>query len=743
MGEAQVNGRFYRRLSNANSDWVAQLVRVTSEDGLPVSVSAKKQKGKPLYITVVGYSLPEEDYIDVVYNGEWIENVKYGVQLKVKNFTRKTPDTKKGIVKYLSSKTFKGIGKATASLIVDRFGEDTLNIIRDNPERLLAIRGITKSKLKKITESFKEAESYNTLASFLMAYELSPEKINAINKRWGTEAVEIITANPHAICDIPGCGFTTAEVIAHGIGDTAILTGDERIKQCILYVLKQDTLNNGNIYSDVFEIQNTVMKRLNSNSKVIIDASSYDTAFNHLKDAQKIIIRSKRLVYLKENDESEQRPAHKLIDLLSKKVTVGGDEIDKALADNKVLSDKQKEAVKCSLMNRVSVITGGPGTGKTTILKSLIKAYEGIVGKPVTLLAPTGRAARRMAESTGKPASTIHSEIHLYQNDIPYGECVKLTEGLVVVDEMSMVDQFLMDRLMSCMPTLYYHLVLVGDVDQLESVGVGSVLREMINSGAIPVTRLTEVFRQAEDSAVIVQNANAVNQGVCVLNTNDRFGFVGVPSEEEAQNAILQLYETEDRKWGSDNVAILCPMRHRGALCVDELNRKIQDVINPIQSGEPVYRLAGREFRLRDRVIMSKNTEFASNGDIGILEDIVTKKDEDGDAEVYFCISWDNGSTHEYFKDEMQDIDLAYAITIHKSQGSEYASCIIPILSTQQFMLRRNLFYTAITRSKEQVTVVFDSKAAVKTAIVKNEVGKRKTLFGLRLKTYEEQSKNH
>ena len=732
-----VTGRFFKRISKPQSDWSAQLIRAKNVAELPISISNKKEKGKPVYVMVVGYSLPEEDCFDIVYSGEWIENIKYGLQFKVKTFRRCFPDTKKGIAKYLSSKAFKGIGKTTASLIVDRFGEDTLNILRDSPERFLGIRGVTESKLAKIVKAFKETESYNTLCVFLAAYEVPTEKINAINKRWGADAVDIITANPYAICDVPGVGFPTAETIAIGMNDSKILTSEERIKMCILYCLDQDSIVNGNIYTGIIELKNSVMKTLNSaNYQIIISGDQYEAAFNILRAKHQIVLRSGRLVYSKKNDQAEQRPAHKLIELLAKKEKLDPKKIELELEANKILSDKQKEAVMNSLINRVSVITGGPGTGKTTILKCLIKIYENLSKKPVTLLAPTGRAARRMSESTGKPASTIHSAIHLYTNDLPVGECAKLEEGLVVVDEMSMVDQFLMDKLMCCMPTDNYHVVMVGDVDQLESVGAGCVLRELISSVVIPVSRLTEVFRQGQDSAVIVDNANAINKGECRLQQNDRFLFEYAFSEEDAQQKILDLYEKEVREWGADNVSILCPMRHRGLVCVDKLNSKIQEMINPVQPGDPIYRLGGQEFRLRDRVIMTKNTEFASNGDIGVLEDIITEKEEDGGTETLFVISWDNGATHDYNKEEMVNVDLAYAITIHKSQGSEYASCIIPILSTQEFMLRRNLFYTAVTRSKERVHVVYDRNDAVQTAICRNEVGKRNTLFGLRLATY-------
>ena len=729
-------GRFFRRLSKPDSDWSAQLVQAKSMEDLPISLANKKEKGKPLYVTVVGYSLPEDTHFDVMYNGEWVENGKYGLQLKVKSCSQLLPTTKTGIVRYLSSRRFKGIGKSTASLIVDEFGEDTLSVLRDTPDKLLRIRGITKSKLEKIERTFRESESYNLLAVYLGKYDIPADKINAINNRLGSEAMNIIAADPYAVCDVPGVGFPTAEAIAKGMNDPAVLLREERVRACILYSLWQDNLQKGHLYSVMHELQDEVMKLLNTNAEISVPVERYDSAFDALRREQKIIVRSKTLVYSKAADEQEQRPAHKLVELLGIPEEIDPKQIDKKLKSNKMLSEKQKSAVRNSLVNRVSVITGGPGTGKTTILKCLIGIYEELVKKPVTLLAPTGRAARRMAESTGRPASTVHSAIHLYQNDLEYGECVKLEEGLIVIDEMSMVDQFLMDRLMGSLPTDNYHVVMVGDVDQLESVGAGSVLRELIASEVIPVNRLTEVFRQSEEGAIIVDNATAINTGNCLLRQNDRFVFVQCYSEEDALNRILSLYESEVREWGIDNVAILCPLRHRGMVCVDNLNKEIQEIINPVQPGEPVYRIAGKEFRLRDRVIMTKNTEFASNGDIGILEEIVTEKDDEGPSETYFHINWDNGVSHDYFREEMDDVDLAYAITIHKSQGSEYASCIIPILSAQEFMLRRNLFYTAVTRSKNRVHVVYDRNSAVQTSICRNQVGKRNTMFGFRLKSY-------
>ena len=732
-----VHGRFFReKSSSVGSDWCANIVRSTDPSELPVALKNKQGKGKPYYFTVVGFSLPTEDYFTVLYKGEWVDDQRYGIQFRVSGYERELPDTRNGIVKYLSSKSFTGIGKATASAIVDVFGLQSLNVIRETPEKLLTIRGITKTKLNVIIRCFRETESFNTLAVFLGTYGFSGEKISAINKRWGTDSIEIIKNNPYVLCDVPGIGFPAAELIA--VTMNTMLESDQRIEACVQHVLQLD-IQKGNIYMDADSLRNACLGILNS-QKAIISPERLNEVLQKAEKKKQIYIQGGFAVFSKISEAAEVNPARKIVSLLKLRIPESMVcEYRNTLEKMKTnLSEKQKEAVITSLSNRISVITGGPGTGKTTIQKALISCYMNIhKDQAVTLLAPTGRAARRMSESTGYPASTIHSEIHLYTNDLPYGECASLTPGLVVVDEMSMVDQFLFDKLFACMRSSDFQVVLVGDVDQLESVGAGAVLRELIASEIVPVSRLKEVFRQNTDAQAIVENANAVNSGSHSLLLNDRFMIETSFSDEDAYQRIIRHYNTEVQKWGIENVAILCPMRKRGLVCVDAINTAIQNIVNPAAAGEPVVRINGKEFRISDRVIQMKNTEFASNGDTGILTDISIEKIDDKN-EVTFTIEWENGNTSRISKEEMLDVDLAYAITVHKSQGSEYKSCIIPVLSSQSFMIKRNLLYTAITRSKEKVVIITDNQnpSPLAKAIDRNEIGKRNTLFRFRLQAF-------
>ena len=391
-------------------------------------------------------------------------------------------------------------------------------------------------------------------------------------------------------------------------------------------------------------------------------------------------------------------------------------------------TDNQKNAVIRSLITRLSIITGGPGTGKTTILKALIEVFRRLhPSDEVILMAPTGKAARRMNQATGYPSSTIHSKLQIY-DETKVSSSV-LEQGLVVVDEASMIDSLLMEKLLMSVSSKMNQIVFIGDINQLPSVGPGAVLKDMIGSGSIPVSRLTEIFRQKE-GASIVENANKVNEGKADLTYDESFELVTVKNEEDAVEKIKGIYAAETSRWGIDNVALLSPLRrtqNRFTCVSDGLNSVLQNEIVPTGGTAVVFN--GIEYRIGDRVMQWKNTEKSSNGDIGAIEDII--QTDDG---LFVKVKWENGNETEETRESMNDIKLAYSISIHKSQGSEYDCCIIPLLSDQICRLfQKNLIYTGITRSKRKCILVTDGDRALDYCVSNNRENRRNTLLMQRI----------
>ena len=392
------------------------------------------------------------------------------------------------------------------------------------------------------------------------------------------------------------------------------------------------------------------------------------------------------------------------------------------------LADKQKEAIEQFFRNRFSVITGGPGTGKSTVLKAILEVQHSIYPKTdVLLLAPTGKAARRMAEATGHEAFTIHSGLHIGENT-GIDSIEKVLSDVVIVDEVSMCDMRLFAMLMAAIDPTKTKLLLVGDSDQLPSVGAGNVLNELITCGKVPITRLNLVYRQGAGSIIPV-NAEKINAGDSKLSYNQEFRFIRADEPELCFDTVVAQYIFEITNNGIENCCILCPMKSRGINSVNEYNKQIQAAINPPAPNNPEIRLKNTVFRLGDRVMQTKNSENVSNGETGFIVEI--KKDEDDNQ---LCgIRFDGKSdVLWYYPEEMQNITLAYSITIHKSQGSEFKSVIIPMMKSFYIMLKRNLLYTAVTRAKSKVILV-GQRAAVFMAVNKTETDKRNTQLGRRI----------
>ena len=729
-----VKGKLFRKISKNLSDYCIYLCSTTDFAHLPPSV---KQNGMKTYITITGTNLPAIESVEIEYFGEWVTNKKYGIQFKADSYKFVNPTTEKGIVSFLKSKAFPGIGEKTAIAIVSAFGIKTLDTIRESPNKLLTVPGITPSKIGTIITAYKKNEAFSNITVFLAKYGLSSDSIVKINEKYGENAVEMIEKNPYEIQEIRGIGFKTCDKIARGLNVS--LDSFERVRGGILETIKAHIMQTGDTCISVDELEERTLCLLNDGIEPSpVSQNLFRTVAKALKENGEIVFRNKSFVFLKSYDDAEMYSAKKLIELLNNDVTKASitpmrimSVVEDYRKTSKIsLTDNQAEAVVMALSNRVSVITGGPGTGKTTILSAVLTCYKELYKKEVTLLAPTGKAARRMTETTGQDANTIHSKIGIYDSDSNY-EPQTLPDGLIVVDESSMVDSLLLWKLLQAVYSLNSHLLFIGDVDQLPSVSAGSVLYDMIRSKVIPVARLTEIFRQAE-GGIIVKNSQAINSGSHNLEFDKDFVLTKVSDEDEALDAIKRIYKAEVDKYGVDSVALLCPLRRsqngRFKVVADELNEELQETINP-RVTDRWCNLYNTEYRVGDRVLQWKNTALSSNGDIGEIQSI-----SQSDGDIAIKVHWDNGNDTVETRQSMADITLAYAISIHKSQGSEYKSVIIPLLKEQTCSLfKRNLIYTGTTRSKEKIIYVSSGIDTINACIDRCDSLKRTTLLAERI----------
>lgn len=748
-----IRARYSRTVYNAGPDGseycVINCITETTE-GLPTEViSRNTRKGGKCEITITGYSLPEYDNVEVEYYGEWVSHKSYGPQFDARGgYSVIAPQNEYGMRIFLASGIIKGIGPKTASKIVDKFGAETFTVLSEEPERLLSIPRITKKKVALISASYRSVVHLSKLAAFLGSHNISVAITSAVYAKYEDSAIDVISSNPFALLNINGVGFTTADRMAKELG--IMLNSHVRIIGCLKSIY-QDATAKGNIYitRDIASVE--LYKRLNDGfNSEIVSREDISNAIDGAINDNEFVIRGGVRLFSASMDRCERNVAVKITQLLNsdKQESLSFQYINELenwqeRNNNIVLSEKQREAIIGSLMSKISVITGGPGTGKTTILKAIMEIYQKLnKNKAVTLLAPTGRAARRMTESTEYPASTIHSALGLLSgDDLTQDNCgIILERGIIVVDEMSMVDIYVANALCNSIDVLYHQVVFIGDADQLPSVGPGNVLREIIRSSEVPVTTLDVIYRQSAKSTII-SNAHKINTGDTNLEYDDTFQFISASDEEFAQKRIIDLYKVESAKHGVENVVILSPFRKRGNVCANMINREIQGVVNPQRVGDMSVTLSNYTVRQRDRVIQTRNTQVVSNGDIGIVKNIDTAIDGDGDKEPVITIEFENGVTVSYEKEEMKNVDLAYALSIHKSQGSQYDTVIIPLMTSHSIMLKRNLLYTAVTRAKKNVIIV-GQKSAIRDCILTCDNDKRNTLLADRIHSYRNISRN-
>lgn len=717
--------------------------------------------------TLVGYLTGLEEGMYILAKGEYIEHASYGMQFKVSEFTAKMPDDLMSMERYLGSGAIKGVGEIMAKRIIKKFGKDTFRIMEEEPERLAEIKGISERKANEIGVCFIEKQAMREAIMFLSEFGISPSLSVKIFNEYGQRMYSVVKKNPYQIAeDIAGVGFKTADAIAvkAGIG----MQSDFRVRAALIYSLNQST-GLGHVYLPMNLLidwtKQLLEKSTDSENETSgsVDKEIIKTQLVNLQVDGKVVFKEidgETIVYEERTYHKELDTARRLLEARSSFI------ITEELLDRKIeviekqekmeLDELQKEAIKQAARQGVVVITGGPGTGKTTTINAIIKYFE-MEGLDMLLAAPTGRAAKRMTEATGHKAQTIHRLLELNGGVSEDGDYTgihfernasnPLEADVIIIDEMSMVDMMIMHALVQAiLPGT--HLILVGDENQLPSVGAGNVLKDIIRSHCIPVVSLVRIFRQEEGSA-IVENAHKINKGLPILMDNKSKDFFYMPrtSTKDVSAEVAALLTRKLPKYvecDSTEIQVLTPMRN-GDLGVSKLNEILQKELNPPSSRKKEKELNnGVIFREGDKVMQIRNNyklEWAVyggkgrfkveegvgvfNGDMGIVKEIDTYNEE-------VIVLFDDEREVCYPYNLLDELELSYAITIHKSQGSEYPAVVLPLFSGPRVLMNRNLLYTAVTRAKKCVVIVGNGKL-VENMILNNDEQKRYSTLDLRM----------
>lgn len=684
--------------------------------------------------------------------GKWVNHKIYGTQFEVNSFMPVTPSSLEGIYVYLSSGMIHGIGEKMAKRIIDKFGVDTLEVIQNSPEKLQEVEGIGSKKVKQIVKSYEEDRELRNIIIQLSPFGITPNYCLKIYKKYKSSAIEVINKNPYQLAeDIRGIGFKVADSIASKIGIDK--NSKDRICQGILYTLNK-SLSNGHTYLPEHVLIQDSEKLLELNGEIIKECVMM-LVYNQKIHIEKV--NNENLIYLMPYYLAENGVCSQIVKLSQYefedlKIDIDN-EINVLEEDKEIkLAEKQILAVKESVNSGVLIITGGPGTGKTTTINAIIDIFENN-GKSVTLAAPTGRAAKRMSETSNKEAKTIHRLLEMgfsTDDDLTFfkDEEDPINSDVIIVDEVSMVDIILMYNLLRAIK-LGTRVILVGDSDQLPSVGAGNVLKDMINSNIINVVKLNEIFRQAQESMIIV-NAHKINNGEPLyLNTKGKdFFFIRKSTNEEILNEIIGLVNERLPKFYKvdklKDIQVLSSMR-KGELGVTNLNIELQKYLNKKEKFKVEESFSKRLFRVGDKVMQVKNNytkkwetedqkesgEGIYNGDIGYVYHI------DKDKKTIYIL-FDQTKIVSYLYDELDEIDHSFCTTIHKSQGSEFPVVVLPIAWAPPMLLSRNLLYTAVTRAKKLVVLVGDVKY-LEYMIKNNRVNQRYSNLGYKLNKFKQE----
>ena len=706
------------------------------------SVARVIPKGKTYEVTVVG-TLSGVNVGELLHlEGVWTSHPQYGKQFEVRSYSVHYPATIEGLRKYLGSGLVRGVGPVTAGRIVDHFGLDILQVIENDPGRLREVPGIGEQRARGIALAWEEQKQIKEIMMFLQSHAVSTSLAVRIYKQYGQNAIDVVRSNPYQLArDVFGIGFRTADKIAQQMGIS--LSAPERIQAGILHALSALS-DEGHCFATRQQLLSEAIRLLEVSSTACEEQLDRLVQQNELftEDSEDGLPANQAIYlppfYLSERGVTSRLKRIQLAphDRLEEFKTVDWPKAFEWLS-GKIpiqLTGQQQNAVKMALTSKVSILTGGPGTGKSTITGSIIHLLQAR-NHTVLLAAPTGRAAKRLSEATGLEAKTIHrllefkpGEGNLFLRDREN----PLDADLVIIDETSMVDILLMNHLLGAIEA-GSHLLLVGDVDQLPSVGPGNVLRDLIASEVFPVTRLDTIFRQAEDSFIIV-NAHRINQGempVFSRGARDFFLFQEKDPDKAAEWVLNLVSKRIPEKFGfnpSAEIQVLSPM-HRGSVGVSSLNERLQEALNPPAVGKAEFRHGGRVFREGDRVMQIRNDydRQVFNGDMGHILQIDLE-------ESVVLIDFDGRVVRAEFS-QLDEVVHAYAVSIHKAQGSEFPVVVIPILTQHYLMLQRNLLYTGVTRAQKMVVLV-GSKQAIAMAVHNDRIASRNTRLAKRLKEY-------
>lgn len=720
------------------TDLNGQIERVTyHSEETGYTIARVKVYGQSDLITIVGNLIAPSPGEVLHMKGQWISHPKFGEQFKVIQYRTAIPASVYGIRKYLGSGLIKGIGPVMAKRIVNRFGEDTLTVIEKNIERLVEVEGIGKKRIDMIQKAWDDQKEIREVMVFLQSHGVSSGYAAKIFKQYGNSSIPIVTENPYRLAmDIFGIGFITADHIAEKLGFQK--NSPLRIKAGVIYVLHQLS-DDGHVYFPYEPLITECRKILDVDRDDIVEGIAAIElekliVIEDISDSREGQPENNKAVFLEKFHFCETSISRRLKSLVQGEKSIRRIQEDKALdwvqkQLSITLASRQIEAIRMAIRNKVMVITGGPGTGKTTIINAVLKIFSQLQVK-ILLAAPTGRAAKRMSETTGHESRTIHRllEFSMTRGGFQKDEDSPLDCDLLIVDEASMMDTVLMHHLLKAIP-VHSTFILVGDVNQLPSVGAGNVLNDIINSEKVAVVRLNEIFRQAQKSRIIV-NAHSINNGIVPYtgkpSQNDDFYFIEQEDPQKVLEKILQLVTTRiPDRFGFhsvDDIQVLSPM-HRGVIGAGNLNQELQKALNREDRGVVS---GNRSFLVNDKVMQIRNNydKDVFNGDIGRIQSVSSEQQE-----VVICF---DGRNLVYDFSDLDEIVLAYAISVHKSQGSEYPAVVIPVLTQHYMLLQRNLIYTAVTRGKKLVVLV-GTRKALAISVKNNKTQHRYTRLKYRL----------
>ncbi|MFD2760471.1 ATP-dependent RecD-like DNA helicase [Lentibacillus juripiscarius] len=670
--------------------------------------------------------------------GSFETHQKYGRQFTVEYWERPLPQTKNQLITFLASPLIKGCGKKQAQEIVSGLGKHALStIFKQGSSCLLNIKGIGKKRAAKIADSVRSTLEVQEIVSQLLEYGITANMALRVYKEYGSDAVKTLKENPYVLTELNLIGFSKADDIAKRIG--IMPTSGYRIEACLKYILHKSCFQAGHMYMAEDQLLDETAQVLNHHAygEDIISAKELKNGIMNMEE--KSIVIENDCVYPSFLYHHEQNLAHQLSRMKRSRDSIAMSSLERQIDKYQkkhgiILVTEQREAIRELLDKQLLILTGGPGTGKTTVIRTMIAIYKQLFsGHTIRLVAPTGKASRKLAEMTGKEASTIHRLIGYQQGEMPeYHQDHKLPCDLLIIDEMSMVDVRLANNLIQAIHK-NTKVLFVGDIDQLPSVGPGNVLRDMIQAG-VPTIELTEVFRQARESQII-KNAHRVNQGQSIVFDKEKDDFYFLMQQDPKKIAALLVRSASrflELGYDLSDILVLSPMK-KGPVGTEILNEMLREKLNPIDEVKQEWKIGKRFFRLGDKVIQLQNNyeKQIFNGDTGVITGFTQATDDDGNAIDVMKVDY-FGKEISYTKTETKELNLGYAITIHKAQGGEAPIVLIPATASHYMMLARNLIYTAMTRAKEKM-VVIGTEEALNIAIANNQIAKRNSKLAERL----------